>query len=179
MEKRLTFQYGRALVAGRLAIVAGAAVFLGIVVGTFQNLQWEILALLVGALATYLVVFTISPLLTDHWLTRSRLILRQGWYFRAIIAIAEIESLEVSDEADSRRVPLGIHRPLGRPTLYVTGARTGLLTLRLSQPRRFWQSLGLFASEIIFDVRDPEGMRRALNDRRRLLSPVQAHGPDT
>src|SRR5205814_2305290 len=116
-----------------------------------------------------------SPLLTEHWMTRSRLILRQGWYFRAVIPFSDIESIVRSEEASRTRVPLGIHRPLGQPALFVTGGRTNLISVRLRRPRKFWQAFGLTATEIIFDVDDPEGFLRAFEERRTSLPPVQAH----
>ena len=129
-------------------------------------------------LAAYLVLFTVSPLLTEHWLTRSRLILRQGWYFRAVIPFSDIESISAADDAGRTHVPLGIHRPLGQPALFVTGGRTNLVSLRLRRPRRFWQAFGLVATEIIFDVEGRDGFLAAFEERRSSLAPVQTHGPD-
>jgi len=69
---------------------------------------------------------------------------------------------------------LGIHRPLGQPALFVTGGRTGLVSVRLRRPRKFWQAFGLSATEIIFDVTDREGFLAAFNERRASFPPVQA-----
>lgn len=178
MEKRSSFEYGRALVVGRLVILLGLSAFSVVLLAAFPSFPLEALALLVAALGAYLIVFVASPLRTAHWLTRSRLILRQGWYFRAIIPLSSIESAGPAEDIRPGRVPLGIHRPLNRLTLYVTCGRSGLITLRLSEPRRFWQSLGLLANEIVFDVREPERFLGAMRERRGLLAPVESHGPD-
>lgn len=178
MEKRLAFCYGRALIWYRIAafaIIFAAFGFLLAIGPGFPAVAAIALGIVLGA-AT--IVFALSPLATDHWLTRSRLILRQGWYFRAILPLADLESLRPAEDFSRLKAPLGIHRPLGEPALYVTGGRTGLVVARLREPRRFWQSFGLRASEIIFDVADRDAFLRAVEDRQGLLAPVQAHGPD-
>ncbi len=178
MEKRLVFPYGRALVLSRTvaygAGIALIAVFLALSSSTPAGPE----ALFLGALALLFVVFAISPLLTSHWLTRSRLVLRQGWYFRTILPLAELTSVTSADESTPGRAPLGIHRPLGQAALYVTGGRTGLVIARLEHPRRFLQAFGLPAEEIIFDVTDRAGFLAAVEERRRLLAPVQADRAD-
>src|SRR6266480_2009860 len=131
------------------------------------------IAILGVVLAAYFLLFTVSPLITQHWVTRSRLILRQGWYFRAVIPFSDIESIASADDAGRTRVPLGIHRPLGQPALFVTGGRAGLVSVRLRRPRKFWQAFGLSATEIIFDVIDREGFLAAFNERRASFPPVQ------
>ena len=57
-------------------------------------------AAIIGAIfAAYAIVFVLSPLLTEHWLTRSRLILRQGWYFRVVIPFTDIQEIGEADDA--------------------------------------------------------------------------------
>lgn len=178
MEKRLTFQYGRGLALSRLALFAIAFGFVGVFLLLAQSVPVVPLALFLAFLAIGTVLFGLSPLLTQHWLTRSRLILRQGWYFQIALPLAEIRSLGPADETTPIRVPLGIHRPLGRATLYVTGGRVGLVVMRLDRPRRFWSSFGLSATELLFDVLDREAFLRAYEERRGLLAPVQADRSD-
>ncbi len=173
MEKRLAFAYGRTLVAFR----AMYFLILFAMVGLLAGLSLPSLSLVAfgAVVAVAALLFAVSPLLTEHWLTRSRLILRQGWYFRAILPLSEIQTIEPAEVGGPA---LGIHRPLGQRTLYVTGGRTGLLVARLAEPRRFWQSFGLAASEIVFDVTDRVGFLRAFEERRSLLPPVEAEGAD-
>jgi hypothetical protein len=178
MEKRLTFAYGTSLAMSRLVLCLLAfalVIAFAVIAGSLPLLP---LAGFGAFLAAATVIFAVSPLLTQHWLTRSRLILRQGWYFRVGLAMSEIESLIPADETVPLRAPLGIHRPLGQPTLYVAGGRTGFVIVRLARPRRFWSSFGLEASEIVFDVRDRDAFLRAYEERRSLLSPIQADRPD-
>lgn len=179
VAKRLTFPYGRTHLIGRILFFIGMTALLLVGVALSPDVPWLTVAAIAAVLAAYLILFTVSPLLTEHWLTRSRLILRQGWYFRAVIPFSEIESISAADDAGRTHVPLGIHRPLGQPALFVTGGRTNLVALRLGHPRRFWQAFGLFASEIIFDVGNRDEFLAAFEERRSSLPPVQAHGPDT
>ncbi len=175
MEKRLAFAYGRALVLLRAAYFLFLFVALGLLWAVAGNLAVVPVAAFTAVVALAGFLFAASPLLTEHWLTRSRLILRQGWYFRAILPLSDIESV---GPADVGGPALGIHRPLGQRTLYVTGGRSGLVVVRLVRPRRFWQSFGLAASEIVFDVADRDAFLRAFEERRSLLAPVQAEGAD-
>ncbi len=175
MEKRLAFPAGRTLVLSRLVAFVLAFAIVGVLLATAPQLPLLPAAALLAILALAMLLFAVSPLVSQHWLTRSRLILRQGWYFRAILPFSDIESLIAADETMPLRVPLGIHRPMGQPTLYVTSGRTGLLVARLKSPRRFWSSFGLEASEIVFDVADRAAFLRAFEERRALLVPVEAH----
>jgi hypothetical protein len=177
VPKRLTFAYGRTQVVSRTLFLVGLIALLVIAVALTPDFPGITIAVIGAVFAAYFVLFTVSPLLTQHWVTRSRLILRQGWYFRTVIPFSDIESISAEDDAGRRRVPLGIHRPLGQPALFVIGGRTGLVSVRLRRPRRFWQAFGLSATEIIFDVNDREGFLAAFEDRRASLSPVQADRP--
>jgi len=178
VAKRLTFTYGRTHLIGRSFLLIGMTALLVIGVALSPEVPWLTVAAIATVLVAYLILFTVSPLLTEHWMTRSRLILRQGWYFRAVIPFSEIESISAADDAGRTQVPLGIHRPLGQPALFVTGGRMNLVALRLRHPRRFWQAFGLFASEIIFDVGDRAGFLAAFEERRASLPPVQADRAD-
>ena len=173
MEKRLTFAYGRTLVTSRIFVFASLAILAAILI-LFTSTPASAVIGLTALLAAYLVLFAVSPLLTQHWITRTRVILRQGWYFRAVIPFSGIEELLAADDAGAFRTPLGISRPFGQPVLFVTGGRTKLVRVRLRHPRRFWQAFGLSASEIVFDVTDRDGFLAAFEERRRLLPPVKA-----
>jgi hypothetical protein len=174
VPKRLTFAYGRTQLVSRIIVVVGLTAALLIAVALSPEFPGITVGLIGVVIAAYFLLFAISPVLTQHWMTRSRLILRQGWYFRTVIPFSEIESLTKAEEAGRSRVPLGIHRPLGQPALFVTGGRTNLVSVRLRHPRRFWQSFGLVAKEIIFDVNDRDGFLAAFEERRGSLPPVQA-----
>ena len=173
MEKRLAYTYGRALVLSRLVLFAFGFVLVGLLLAVAPSFPPLPAAIVLGLLALATLLFAVSPLLTQHWLTRSRLILRQGWYFRIILPFSEIVSLNAADDTAPLRAPLGIHRPLGQATLYVTGGRSGLVVVLLDRPRRFWSAFGLEAVQIVFDVDDREGILRAYAERRNLLPPVE------
>ncbi|MGQ0797718.1 MAG: hypothetical protein ACT4OI_07650 [Methanobacteriota archaeon] len=178
MERRLVFAYGRALAYGRLVVFIVLIVLVAVVMGASPPAAPELLTVSGVVLAAVLLVFGVSPLSTRHWLTRSRVILRQGWYFRAAVPFRDIQSIESAEDLAPHRVPLGIHRPLGRPTLFVTGGRTGLVRVVLARPRRFLQAFGLPASEIVFDVARPKEFLEALRERRALFAPVEADRAD-
>jgi len=178
VPKRHSFAYGRTLVISRLILLLALVALVGVTVGLTPSFPTLSLAILSLVLVGYFVLLTVSPLLTEHWVTRSRLILRQGWYFRAVIPFAEIEKIEAADDAGRSRVPLGIHRPMGQPSLFVTGGRQNLVSVRLTHPWRFWQAFGLTASEIIFDVIDREGFLSALAERGTSLPPIEADRAD-
>jgi len=178
VEKRLSFPYGRTLIVGRFFALVSLIVLIGVAIAFLPSLSVGPVAVLATVLAVYFILFAVSPLLTEHWITRSRLILRQGWYFRAVIPFSEIVSIQALDEYGPLQAPLGVHRPFGQPALFVTGGRTNLVSVRLTRPRRFWQSFGLGASEIVFDVLERTKFLEALDERRGLFAPVQADGAD-
>ena len=122
----------------------------------------------------YILVWGVSPFLTDHWLTTTRLILRQGWYFRGTFPLREIASLGKFDGEG----PLGLRAQVGRRRLFVTGSKVGLLTLRLRRPRRFWAVLGAEVDEIVFDVDSPDTFLEAFGGRSASLAPVKPERAD-
>ena len=91
--KRLAFAYGRALVVSRLFVWLVLTGLVVIVVVNTPDFPVLTVAILGAVLAAYVALLVLSPLLTQHWLTRSRLILRQGWYFRCVIPLADAESM--------------------------------------------------------------------------------------
>lgn len=178
MERKLVFPYGRTLLYSRSITFGVLLAFLVIVFSLVPPLPPAYLMGLAALLVASFLVFGVSPALTQHWMTRSRVILRQGWYLRVVVPFADLESLRVAEDSLGYRMPLGIHRPLGRPSLFVTGGRTGLLVARLRRARRFWQVLGLPAMEIVFDVEHPHEFLRAFEERRRLFTPVETDRSD-
>src|SRR6267143_155300 len=97
-QKRREFPYGHGFFVQRLTLLLALVAYALIVLG----LQLAAPPTWVAGIAVLFVAFTlvwgISPLLTNHWLTTSRLILRQGWYFRGAFPLREIESVSKVDE---------------------------------------------------------------------------------
>ena len=161
MERRAfaygrTFFYTRALLL--MLLFTFALAFLGLQTTTPSS--W--IGALAVVLAIYLLIVGLSPLLTTHLLARSRLILRQGWYFHAVIPLADAESIGPYDGEPK----FGLRVSIARHTLYVVGSATGLVAIRLKAPRRFAQVLFATAAEIVFDVDDREAFLAAVEDRR-------------
>lgn len=150
-----TFFYQRAL--GLLAIGVLVLVILG--VQTRTPPEW--LVLIAAILLAYVTVVGMSPLLTSHQLTRSRIILRQGWYFRTVLPISDAESVGPWDGEPK----YGLRLSLGSERLYVVGSRENLVAVRLREPRRFPQVLLLRAKEIVFDVDDRDAFLEAVAAR--------------
>jgi len=172
---RREFRYGRSFFLQRLILFSLLAVlilgFLGLLIST--PTVW--VAALGVVFAVYIVVWGISPLLTAHRLTMARLILRQGWYFRAAFPLREIESASKFEG----HVPLGLRASVARGRLYVTGSQVGLVAVKVRNPRRFWAVLGASADEIVFDVDAPDALLEVLGARTASLAPVEPKRADT
>lgn len=169
-ERRLEFEYGRAVFVQKGLLLLALWVLATILLASLSTVYILWSALLSAAIAAYALVFGLSPLLTNHWLTRSRLILRQGWYFRAILPLREVRSVRAFD-GDAK---VGLRGDLGGRTIYVTGSKVGLVALELVAPRRFWQILFLPADRVVFDVAARDRFLAAVGERSALLAPVQA-----
>lgn len=178
MERRLAFAHGRALAYGRIVAFFTIGILVTVVFAFSTSATLEVVLFAAVVLGTVFVVFCASPLVSQHWLLRSRFIVRQGWYFRAVLPFSEVRSVAPAEDLAPHRVPLGVHRPLGRPTLFVTAGRTGLVRIQLTRPRRFLQAFGLPASEIILDVSDPDAFVAAFEERVALFAPVQPDRAD-
>ena len=166
-----TFRYGRAFFYQRAVLLAALfAVLLAFL--SFQTstpAAW--LSLIAAILFTYLVVVGLTPLLTHHTLTRSRILLRQGWYFRAVIPLADAESIGPWD----REPKYGLRLSLSQNTLYVVGSAHSLVSVRLREPKRFPLVLFLKAREVVFDVDDRDAFLAAVEGRMAAPSPLPAH----
>ena len=172
--KRETYSYSkmhfyiRSIIYSML-LISAALIFRGL---TIEALPWFIF--LVTLLFIILAVFGISPLFTSHWITRTRLILRQGWYFRSIIPMKDIESVDVYDGEPRMGLSLSTRSSI----LFVTSSRFDLLEIRLKKPRVYWQMLGLRARRIVVNVDERDRMLESLRTRLSLLAPVEANRPN-
>jgi len=156
-----SFRYGRSFFFLRalllLVLFSFALAFLGI--QTVTPGPW--VALIAVLFVLHLAVVGLSPVLTNHELLRSRVILRQGWYFKAIIPLDHAESIGPWDG----EAKYGLRLSLGRRTLFVVGSGQNLVSIRLRAPRRFSQVLFLQAREIVFDVDDRDRFLAAVEER--------------
>jgi len=173
-SKRTEYAYGHGFFLQRLLLFTALAAGVTAVLAFQFSARAEWVAGFAVVFAVFIVVWGISPLLTTHWLTTTRLILRQGWYFRAVIPMREILELRKYD-GDA---PLGLRASLGRGRLYATGSKVGLLSVKIRTPRRFWAVLGAIADEIVFDVESPSAFLEAFGGRRSSLAPVQPERTD-
>jgi len=109
--------------------------------------------IVIAALVSFLVVLVIgvSPLLTDHWLDDTELVLRQGWYFRAHIPIQEIRRIEIVDNGPMRT---GVFFDVLGTGLYVTTQRHDLILVQLRSKKRFSMAWWKRADRLYFDTLD-------------------------
>lgn len=160
--------YSRAFLMSLFMITALAIFGQGFEIPTIWSVSFALIIIMT------LLIFGISPLLTTHWLTRTRLVLRRGWYFRTIIPLNDITSIQAYD-GESR---LGLNLSLHSSTLFVTSSRVDLVNIKLKKPRRFIQMFGLAAKNVIFNVEEREKFLNAINERLGSFSPIETKGPD-
>ncbi len=160
--------YTRAVLYGVL-VAMSAALFRN---PTEDMFPWYVsLVILLFAL---LLVFGISPLFTSHRLTRSRLMLRQGLFFRSVVPLMDIESAKVYDG----EVRIGLALSLRSSILFVTSSKHNLVEIRLKRPKRFPQLLGFSANRIVLNVDKRDELLAALSERLTSLAPVKSDSPD-
>lgn len=109
-----------------------------------------------GASVMILLLFVslflgVSPFLTDHELHDDRLVLRQGWYFKATIPLDNVVDARLVD-AGPRKI--GISFRMAGPVVGVTTRKRGLIELRLRTPQRFAWAWGKRADRVFFDAID-------------------------
>ena len=173
-RRRFEFPYGHGFFLQRLLLLSALAVFFVAFLAFAVPTPPSWLAVIGAALGVYVLVSGLSPLFTNHWLTASRLVLRQGWYFRTAVPFQSVESME----AYGGKPRLGLSAPWRRRRLYVTGSNEGLVAVRLTTPRRVWQVLGAEIDEIVFDVDSRDRFLEEFSKRRGSLAPVEAEGAD-
>ena len=172
--RRLEFDYGHAVFVQRGLLLLGVWVVATILLASLAQVDVVWVVVVSGLVGVYAVVFGLSPLLTQHWLTRSRLILRQGWYFRQVLPLRELRAVVAYDG----EAKVGLRGDLSRRTLFVTGSRVGLVAAELGRPRRFWQVLFAPADRIVFDVTTRDRFLEVVGARRELLAPIEADRPN-
>lgn len=128
----------------------------------------------IALLVAFIILFGISPLFTDHWVTLSRLILRQGIYFKASIPYDNIRSVDETDEM----AKVGVKFYLFGRKVFVTTSRNGLVSIKLKRPMRFTLILGKLADEVIVNVDNPREFVSSLKERIALFPPVQSDSSD-
>jgi len=168
---RQEFGYGRGFFYLRafLYVVLFAFAILFLALGTVTPPAW--IAIVAALLVLYLLVVGLSPLLTKHVVLRSRLILRQGWYFRAVLPLEDIERIGPWDGEPRYGLKISTIRGI----LYVVGSGRNLVSARLREPRRFHQVLFLRAREVVFDVDDREAFLAAVEGRQTSAEALPAH----
>ena len=118
-----------------------------------------------------LLVLGVSPFLTSHELHDDRLVLRQGWYFKAVIPLNNILEAEHLDNGPRK---IGVSFRMAGPVVSVTTRKHDVIELRLRRQQTFVWALGKHADRVIFDAIDDRRLLKRLQDRS--LSPVETDG---
>jgi len=167
-DKRQEFEYSKTIFVQKVLLEVVILLMILLLFGTQLPVPLPWLALIILLLLIHILIFGISPLFTNHWLTRTRLILRQGWYFKAIIPISNIECIDITDEKGK----LGAKFSLLNRTVYVTSSKFDLLSLKLKEAMRFPFVLGIKSKEVVFNVEDKDKFLSLLKERMESLSPI-------
>jgi membrane protein YdbS with pleckstrin-like domain len=166
-----SFAYSRKSFSMDFIIISMSAIIIIALLAFTANL--DTLSIIAGVLvvAVVLLVLGVSPLLTEHQILGDKIVLRQGWYFKAEIPIKNIKRIEMVERGPLRT---GVFFRLFQSTLFVTSKRYDLIMLELKEKRRFGWALGKKADKIMFDVLKSERFLRAIEDIRTSLSPIQS-----
>jgi hypothetical protein len=108
-----------------------------------------------------LLVFGISPLLTKHQIAEDKIILKQGLYFKAVVPLGNIRDVKSTDI----NAKIGIKFSLTKPILYVTTSKINLISIKLKKRKRFGYAWWKRADEIIFNVDDPKGFIKLVEEK--------------
>ncbi len=173
--RRMEFEYDTLYLSIRALMIAMLFIFAIALFGTQAGSYIPFFIFLIGLFAFMILVFGISPLLTRHWLTASRLILRKGLYFKVIIPLRDVSSIEPYD-GEAR---MGTTISLSSRILFVTSAKFDLVQIRLKRPRRFLSVFGLKADRIVFNVKKRDVFLASAAERLASLSPIKTKGSDS
>jgi hypothetical protein len=127
-------------------------------------LEWLLFFFLI--LLVMLLVLGISPLLTDHALTRRRLIIRQGWHFKIEIMLSNIKSVEANEEGLK-----GFASAKEKDALYVTSSKFDQVSIKLKKSVRLIYALGKLIDEVIICV---ENRNAFIEDINGLIQSLQS-----
>ncbi len=155
------FRYSRKSFFLDLLMVLAAGAVLLVLLGVSTG--YDILTVSIGLAVELLVIFLlgVTPLLTYHEIRGDKLILRQGWYFKAEIPLTRIKSVEMMEKGPIRT---GVFFRILQSTLFVTSKRHDLIVLKLKEKQRFGWALGKRADTVIFDAMGSERFLRAVEE---------------
>ena len=170
---RQDFTYPKGYLIVRLFLTLLLILLLLMIMATFSIFGiWSFITL--GVLAVYFIIVGVSPLFTDHWVTLTRLVLRQGWYFKVSTPYSQIESIGRTDELGK----YGLWSALFKGKVYVVTSQHGLVSIKLRSPVRFLMILGKEATELIVSVEQPDAFIWAIKEKIELLPPVHTDRAD-
>lgn len=155
-------RYRKATFFSTLVLLSIALSFLNVFFGMTFFKDPTILVVAILASVALLIIVGVSPFLTHHTLSDVDIQLRQGWYFRAIIPLSNIERVQIVERGPMRT---GVFFEVVGRSLYVTTQRTDLILLSLRQPQRFGFAWGKRAVRVYFDTLDKNVVLRRLAEK--------------
>ncbi len=154
-------RYRKATFLPTLILLSIALVFLNVFFGLTFLKDQAVIAIAILVSAVMLFIIGISPFITSHELSDDKLELRQGWYFRAEIPLANIASIQMVEKGPMRT---GVFFEVVGKALYVTTQRSSLFLMSLKEPQRFGFALGKRAARVYFDTIDRDVVLKRLED---------------
>lgn len=168
---RQEFAYSKGFFLMRAVLVIMIVGILIMLMSYFSFLSvWSVITL--AALLLYLIIVGISPLFTNHWVTLTRLVLRQGLYFKLSIPYVDIESVSATNEL----AKYGVRSSWLKDKVFIASSQRGLVSIRLKSPLRLLLVLGKSVREIVVSVNEPEMFIGAIREKMQLLAPVDTNG---
>lgn len=162
MMATVRLRYRKAGFVPNLILLSIALLFLNAFFALTFFKDLAAIAIAIAVSAIFLITLGVSPFLTDHALAPSHLELHQGWYFRARIALANIERVQVVERGPLRT---GIFFELSGDALYVTTQRGDLVLISLKEAQRFGFALGKRAKRVYFDTLDKNELLKSMADK--------------
>jgi hypothetical protein len=155
------FQYSRQQFLINLFLLLALLVFAPLTLLSIGGIAASILIGFIVLIAVITFLFGISPMITAHTLNEEHLILRQGYYFRAVIPVGNLKSVK-RIEIGPRRT--GTWTGLFGSVLYVTTRRHDLIEVELRHAQAFPWALWKRADVVVFDTLDNSHFLRRMRE---------------
>ena len=155
------FDYSRKWIVRSTLFLALAFVWVMLLIVFLLPFDPMVTIVMGAAMTVFFIVVGLSPFWTEHSIDDDLIVLRQGWHFSVRIPIENVKAINFVDGVPKH---LGLFVAQTRGTLNITSSRIGLISLKLRRPQRFSSVFWRKADEIVFDVTDREGFRRAFEE---------------
>jgi hypothetical protein len=156
------FRYGRQQFLINMVLLLALVIMVPLVLVSLGGVDIIILSGMMLLVIMLIAFFAISPMVTCHEIDDSSVILRQGWYFKAIIPLENIKGVRRIDQGPRRTGTWS--RTLG-DELYVTTRRYDIIEVKLKETQRFPWAMWKSGNRVFFDTLDNSEIIRSLERR--------------